>query len=354
MKLQLIAIFTLFSIQNTIAQTKTLYIGSYTKKDSEGIYKVDFNTKTGALSNKTLVAKIENPSFIALSKNKKNLYAAAREKEHNVSAFKVKKDGWLVFLNKLPSNGRGPCHVTVNKKGDHVAISNYGGGTIAIYSTEKGGKLKETTQVFNHNTKEQKSHVHSAQFFKNDLFVADLGRNAIYNYHLDNTNSYKLKFNTLVKTTGNPGPRHFKLTKNGKYIYVINEYSGSITSIKKTKNSFTQIDYDTTLRKDFKGKNTCADIHISKNERFIYGSNRGENTIVVFKRSTKDGTLEKIQNISTHGNWPRNFTLDPTGRFLLVANQKSNTISVFSIHKNTGKLTYLKSTATASPTCLIF
>ncbi len=354
MKLQLISLLTIFSLQNAIAQTKTLYIGSYTKGDSEGIYKVDFNTKTGAFSNKSLVAKIENSSFIALSKNKKHLYAAAREKEHNVSAFKVKKDGSLDFLNKLTSNGRGPCHVTINKKGDRVVVSNYGGGTVAIYSTEKDGKLKETDQVFNHNIKGQKSHVHSAQFFKNDLFVADLGRNAIYNYNLNNNNKYELKFNTLVKTTGNPGPRHFKLTKNGKYVYVINEYAGSITSIKKTKNGFTQIDYDSTLRKDFKGKNTCADIHISKDERFIYGSNRGENTIAVFKRNTKDGTIEKIQNISTHGIWPRNFTLDPTGRFLLVANQKSNNISLYRINKNTGKLTYLNSTAMASPTCLIF
>ncbi len=352
MKLKIFYLLAIFSIQHSMAQT--LYVGGYTKGDSQGIYKLDFNTKTGALSNKTLVAKIENPSFICLSKNKKKLYAAAREKEHNVSAFKVKKDGSLNFLNRLTSHGRGPCHVTINKKGNRVVVSNYGGGTVAIYSTEKDGKLKETSQVFNHNTKEQKSHVHSALFFKNDLFVADLGRNAIYNYHLDHTSTYKLKFNTLVKTTGNPGPRHFKLTKNGKYVYVINEYAGSITSIKKTKNGFTQIDYDTTLRKDFKGKNTCADIHISKDERFIYGSNRGENTIAVFKRSTKDGTLEKIQSISTHGNWPRNFTLDPTGRFLLVANQKSNTISIFSIHKNTGKLTYLNSTAIASPTCLIF
>ena len=353
MPIKTIILLILFVLQNGLAQTKTLYVGTYTKGNSEGIYKLDFNTKTGVLSNKTLVAKIENPSFITLTKNKKYLYAAAREAQHNVSAFKVEKDGKLNFINALTSNGVGPCHVTTNKKGNRIAISNYGAGTAAIYSTYKDGKLKDTEQVFNHNTKKVKSHVHSALFFKNDLFIADLGRNAVYNYSLDNK-TYKLKFDAIVKTTGNPGPRHFTLTKNGKYMYIINEYAGSITSVKKTKEGFTQIDYDSTLRKDFNGKNTCADIHLSKNEQFLYGSNRGENTIAVFKRNLNNGTITKIQSISVHGNWPRNFTLDPTGKFLLVANQKSENISIFNIDKKTGKLSFLNTTNIATPTCLLF
>ena len=143
-------------------------------------------------------------------------------------------------------------------------------------------------------------------------------------------------------------------TENGKFIYVINEYGGSITSIKKTDSGFEQIDLDSTLDKNYKGINKCADIHLSKDERFLYGSNRGENTIAVFKRNTVTGMLKKIQNTSVHGDWPRNFTLDSTGRFLLVANQRSHNISVFKINILSGKLKFLHDVKAASPVCLLF
>jgi 6-phosphogluconolactonase len=154
--------------------------------------------------------------------------------------------------------------------------------------------------------------------------------------------------------SGNPGPRHFAITRNGQFIYIINEYGGSITSVKRKFNSFEQIDFDSTLDESFRGRNSCADIHLSKDERFLYGSNRGENSIVVFKRNKLDGTIEKIQTTPVHGDWPRNFTLDPTGKFLLVANQKSNNISVFSINLSTGKLTFLNQVTLPSPVCLLF
>jgi len=232
-------------------------------------------------------------------------------------------------------------------------VSNYTEGTVSLYNIKHDGSLSEATQVFNHNTENEKSHAHSALFLKDNLFVADLGRNALYQYQLKN-DTYKLVNPKIVDATGSPGPRHFTISQNEKFIYIINELGSSITSVKRTKNGFKQIDYDSTLSNNYSDKNSSADIHLSKDERFLYGSNRGENSIAVFKRNTRNGKLKKIQSIGVEGNWPRNFAIDPTGHFLLVANRKSNNISVFKINQKTGKLSFLHDTASPTPVHLLF
>jgi len=350
-KLLFLSLFGSFLICN--AQNLPLYVGTYTDGQSEGIYKFQFNLKTGELSELQLAVATENPSFIAYSPNKKQLYAISESLGGSVSAYKIQENGLLKFLNKVSSNGQGPCHISLNKTGTKAVVSNYGGGTASVYSIARDGKLNEATQVFNYNTTERKSHAHSAQFFKDDLFIADLGMNTVYHYKLKN-DSYELTTPSIFETTENPGPRHFALTKSGQFIYIINEYANSIISVKRTATGFEQIDYDSTLDENFKGESFCADIHISRDEKFLYGSNRGENTIAVFKRNKTTGTIEKTQTIAVHGDWPRNFTIDPTGKFLLVANQRSNNISVFSIDKPTGKLTFLHDTKLPSPVCLLF
>jgi 6-phosphogluconolactonase len=346
-------LLTSLSFFNFYAQNTPLYVGTYTNYESEGIYRLQFNTETGELSEKELAIATENPSFLTFSKNKKVIYSVSEGQKSAVTAFKLKPNGKLEFLNTQSSNGRGPCHVSVNTNSTKAVVSNYGAGTVSIYNLNDDGSLNEASQVFDHNSKSEKSHAHSAQFYKKDLFVADLGRNAVYQYQLKK-DEYKLKSPAIVKTEGNPGPRHFSISKNGKYIYIINEYGSSITTVKRTKNNFKQIDHDSTLDENYNGKNSCADIHLSKDERFLYGSNRGENSIAVFKRNIKTGTIDKIQNISVHGDWPRNFTLDPTGKFVLVANRRSNNISVYSIDSDTGKLTFLKDYAVPTPVCLLF
>lgn len=348
----IILVFSLVTLI-TNAQITPLYIGTYTKGDSEGIYKIDFNLKTGALTNRQLAIATENPSFIAFAPNKKYMYAVSESDGGSVSSFLIQKDGSLTFLNKVSSNGKGPCHIAIDKKGAKAVVSNYGGGSAAIYTISKDGTLNDASQVFEYSTKDRASHAHSAQFFKDALYIADLGINAVYQYTFKN-NAYQLTTPSIFKTTENPGPRHFAITKNGKHIYIINEYGSSITAVKKTNAGFEQIDYDTTLEEGYTGKNSCADIHLSKNEAFLYGSNRGENTIAVFKRNKKTGTIDKIQTMPVNGDWPRNFTLDPTGKFLLVANQKSENISVFSIEKKTGKLTFLHDVKAPTPVCLLF
>jgi len=339
---------------NCTSQSIPLYVGTYTKGESEGIYKLDFNTETGELTNKQLAVATKNPSFIAFSPNKKYLYAAGEGDISAVTAFKVNEDGKLTFINSESSNGKGPCHVAVNQLGNKAVVSNYGGGSISIYSIKENGSLETANQVFNHNEEgENPAHAHSSQFYKDDLFVSDLGRNRFYQYKLEN-DKYQIESKSIINIEGNPGPRHFAMTKDGDYIYIINEYGASVTSIKRTENGFEKIDEDGTLEPTFKEFNKCADIHLSKDEQFLYGSNRGENTIAVFKRDVSNGTLDRIQNMSVHGDWPRNFTLDPTGKFLLVANKNSQNITVFGIDNATGKLTFLHDINVPEPVCLLF
>ncbi|MEN3323290.1 lactonase family protein [Mariniflexile soesokkakense] len=335
------------------AQNIPMYVGTYTDGFSEGIYKFDFNLKTGGLSNLQLAIATENPSFIAYAPNKKYLYAVSESLGGTVSSFKIQENGLLKFLNKVSSNGTGPCHISLNKQGNKAVVSNYRGGSAAVYNISRDGKLNDASQVFEYNTTDKVSHAHSAQFFKDELYIADLGMNTVYHYKLKN-NNYELTTTSIFKTTENPGPRHFALTRNGQFIYIINELSGSITSVKKTDSGFEQIDFDSTLEDTYEGKNACADIHLSKNELYLYGSNRGENSIAVFKRNKFDGTIEKIQTMPVHGDWPRNFTLDPSGKFLLVANQKSQNITIFSIDASTGTLTFLHDVKAPRPVCLLF
>ncbi|TBM99028.1 lactonase family protein [Hyunsoonleella flava] len=335
------------------SQTSPLYVGTYTKGNSKGIYQLNFNTETGELSDLKLAIPIDNPSFLTYSPDRKYLYSTNGSESGFISSYKIKDDGSLQLLTRVSSKGKGPCHISIRQDGQAVSVSNYVGGSIAIYSVNEDGSLAEASQVFNQSNSERASHAHSSLFFKDELFVADLGRNALFQYVLQN-DQYQLKSDGLIKTKGNPGPRHFKFTKDGNFIYVINEYGATITSIKRTKKGFKQIDKDNTLEPGFTEFNKCADIHISEDERFIYGSNRGENTIAVFERNTKNGKLNKIQSMSVHGDWPRNFTIDPTGKFLLVANMRTENIAVFSINKSNGKLTYLHDFKVPEPVCLLF
>ena len=340
-----------FNCTKTITDVD-VYVGTYTTGNSEGIYKFNFNTETGVLSDLKLVAKNSNPSFLSFSPNKEFLYAVNETKGGSVSAFKVEQDS-LTFLNLVKSNGAHPCHISVNPNGSQAVVSNYSGGSVSIHNIGNDGVIRKATQVFKHRTDSILSHVHSAQFFNDNLYVSDLGKNAVYQYQLEN-DTYQLKKESLVELPKNAGPRHFAMTKDGSFIYIINEYASSITAAEKTDTGFKIIDNYSTLSANYSGANSCADIHLSEDERFLYASNRGENSIAVFGRGFLTGQLEKIQSINVEGNWPRNFTLDPTGKFLLVANERSNNISVFKVDFDSGKLSFLNTTKIPTPVCLIF
>ncbi len=351
--------YLVIAILSCTSNEVPLLVGTYTNGESEGIYQLQFNQETGDISNAILVSKVENPSFLAYSPDKEYLYAVSETNTYNgtnsgyVSAYKVLKSGQLQILNKVSSQGAHPCHIAIDPAGKKVAVSNYTGGTVALFNILSNGGLSHASQVFDHNHEDVVSHAHSSQFFDDRLYVADLGTNAVVEYQAEK-DEYKLVTSSMLNLTENAGPRHFTLSEKGDFMYIINEYANTITSAVKKNGKFHLLKHDSTLAEAFNGKSFCADIHLSEDEQFLYGSNRGENSIVVFKRDKSNGTLQKIQTVSTHINWPRNFTLAPNGKFLLVANQKSNNISVYSINKTTGKLTFSSSFDAPTPVCLLF
>ena len=352
-------VFSFYCFSIASAQNIPMYVGTYTDANSEGIYRYDFNLKTGELTNKILAAETTNPSYITFSSDKKLMYSVGEvdnfegTKSGFVNAYSVSKDGTLQFINKVSSNGAHPCHIQLNNDNSSVAVSNYTGGTVSLHSVSKNGEISQALQIIDHNKGSQQSHTHSAQFFNNNLFIADLGLSSFSQYQFDNSHKkYQLKANYQIKN--NAGPRHFIISKKGKFIYVINELNSTITVLKEKKDGYIFIQSITTLDDGFDGKSFCADIHLSKDGRFLYGSNRGENSIAVFKINKKSGELQKIQTIGTKGDWPRNFTLSPDGKYLLAANQRSKNISVFSVDKKDGNLTFLHSVDSPTPACLLF
>ena len=355
MKFKLLLFCITLCLFNCTNPNTSLYVGTYTDGESEGIYQFQFNTETGELTHKQLAATSENPSYLTYSPDRNYIYAVNETENGSTSSFKIKENGSLTSLNIVSTHGAHPCHISVNNSGNTAIASNYTGGNASIHNIKNDGSLSEAFQILNHNVDSIVAHAHSAQFYKDHLYVSDLGKNGVYKYQLaSNKKDFELVTSSIIKMTDNAGPRHFSLTKDGQFIYIINEYANTITSGKKTNGKFELLENNSTLSDDFKGDSFCADIHLSENEDFLYGSNRGENTIIVFKRDTKTGTLNKIQNISVHGDWPRNFTIDPTGKFMLVANQRSQNISVFKIDSTTGKLTFLHATDLPSPVCLLF
>ena len=338
------------------AQTPTLFVGTYTSGASEGVYTFEFDSKTGQLSNKKLVVEETNPSYVAFTKNKQFLYVINEinnfdtSESGSVSTYALDAFGSYKKINTLSTHGAHPCHISLNDAEDRLAISNYSGGTVSLHNIHNG-IIQPAFQVLNHNSEVQ-AHAHMAQFNGNQLIAADLGRNFIAEYTENKTQNYvSSKVYSMVK---NAGPRHFRCTKGGEFMYVINELNSSISVLKKSDQGFSQIQNVPTLPEGYTDFNACADIHISVDEHYVYGSNRGENTIVVFKRNPETGRLKKVQSISVQGDWPRSFTIDPSGSFMLVANERSNGISVFKIDKNTGKLKFSYKLEMHAPVCLLF
>lgn len=345
---------------NRPQENKTLYIGTYTDNGSKGIYSYSFNTEKGELTKKTLVAEMKNPSFLKVSPNKKNLYAVSEVADFEdtngaITAFEIKNDS-LMELNTKSTMGEHPCHISVSEDGDLVAVANYTGGNIAIYKTEGNGSLSSKFQSIDHKKLDttRTSHAHASQFMDKTLFVADLGLDAVKQYQVQEGEVVAPNEISLDMESG-AGPRHFSFGQNGKFLYVINELNSTLTVLEKNaQEQYKTLETKSTLSDNFKGDSYCADIHLSKDGKFLYGSNRGENTIVIFQVDTQTGKLSLVGRESVHGDWPRNFSIDPTDKFLLVANQKSNNISVFKRDGQKGTLKYLHEIELPSPVCLEF
>ncbi len=345
-----------------------VYFGTYTNKTtSEGIYCSTLNMTTGKLSEPELAAKAANPSFIEIHPNGKFLYAVTESKPGAVRAYAIETGTKkLKFLNECPSGGNGPCHLGIDRAGRVLLAANYGSGSIASIPINADGTLSAPVSVIQHkgssvNPKRQNEpHAHSMNFSPDERFVfaADLGLDKIMIYKLDPATG-KLEANTpeFAKVKPGAGPRHFTFSPDGRFAYVINELDETITAYAYDAKSgtLTEIQQISTLPENFKGVSWCAEVRVHPNGKFLYGSNRGHDSIVIFKRDPEKGILMLAGFQSAGIKNPRNFNLDSSGRFCVVANQDSDSVCAFKVNHETGALEPVgNSISIGNPACVRF
>jgi len=345
-----------------------VYFGTYTGAKSQGIYVSRFDSATGKLSAPELVAETKNPTFLAVSPNGKNLYAVSEmSKTGAVSAFAFEgQTGKLKLLNQQFSGGGGPCHVAVDATGKCLLVANYGSGSIAALPIHADGSLGEATTTIQHagsgaNPQRQAGpHAHFIAPSPDNRFTldCDLGLDKIFINELD-APAAKLTANDPPSATVAPGsgPRHFIFSHDGQFVYVINEMASTITVFRyaATNAAMTEVQTIATLPKDFSGNNTCAEIALHPNGKFLYGSNRGHDSLAIFAVDQQTGKLTFIEHQATLGRTPRHFAIDPTGRWLLAEHQASDSVVVFALDPNTGKLKPTGQSITiGSPVCAVF
>lgn len=351
-------IVLLFVIASVNAQSYYLLVGTYDSPKSEGIYVYNFNSNDGSAKEISHI-KTSNPSFLTVSGNQKYVYAVNENADSSgkggkVSSFSFnKKDGQLTFVNSQSSEGNHPCYITTNKSNSKVYVGNYSSGNISVLPISKKGKLDKAIQVIQHEgsgpdtTRQKSPHVHGIFPKKKSsyVYVTDLGTDKIMCYFQGSKSGKLFPSKTKYVSAGaGSGPRHLDFHPNGKYVYLLNELSGSISVFKDFGNADLQeIQSHSSLPVTYKGKAGSADIHISPDGRFLYASNRaGSNSIAIFSINDATGLITLVGHEYSSGETPRNFNFDPTGNFLLVANQNSDEIVVFSINKETGLLSDTK------------
>jgi 6-phosphogluconolactonase len=335
-----------------------VYLGTYTKDTkSKGIYLYRMNMTTGALRPVGFTEGLANPSFLATDRQRRYLYAVNEMMDFNgkpggaISAFLVNAaSGKLSLLNQQPTQGGAPCHVTVSQDGKFVLVANYMGGNVTVFPVQADGSLGAAVENVQHkgksvNAKRQEGpHAHNVVLDPANrfAFVSDLGIDKVMVYQFDAATG-KLKPHTTPAAGMKPGagPRHFTFHPQGKYAYVISELNSTVTafSYDPAAGSLRELQSVSTLPTGFSGESFCADIHVSPDGKFLYGSNRGHDSIAAFAINGQTGKLTPAGHTQTGGKWPRNFTLDPSGKFLLVANQHTNNVVVYRRDAKTGKLT---------------
>ena len=354
-------------------QELLLYVGTYTNGKSEGIYLYRMNLSSGELKAVSTTKGVVNPSFLTLDPSRRYLYAVNEVEEFAgksggaVSAFSIdQKTGELRFLNQQPSAGSAPCYVIVDRAGKFVLVANYGGGSLSVLPIESAGRLgapKQVVQLHGSSVnaeRQQGPHAHCIVLDRANRYgcSCDLGTDKIMIYRFDRKQGMlTANQQPFIELKPGAGPRHFTFHPKGKYAYVMNELDSTVSAFAYDdgRGTLSAIQTISALPEGFSGVNSTADIHVSLNGRFLYGSNRGHNSIAAFAIDEKTGRLSPLEHVLTEGKTPRNFAIDPTGTFLLAANQESDTIVTFRLDPVTGRLKQTGHTAEApSPVCLKF
>ncbi len=348
-----------------------VYVGTYTHGESEGIYVYRMDGETGSLEYSSKITGVVNPSFLDIHPSGRYLFSVNEIGEFEgkasgaVTAFYIHgSTGEISFLNQQATGGGAPCHVSVDATGKYLLVANYGGGSVAAFPIGKDGRLAEASSFVQHQGssvnpgRQSEPHAHAIMIDPDNryAFAPDLGLDKILIYQLDLDNG-KLNANTQPWARVHPGagPRHLDFHPNGKYAYVINEIDSTFTAFRYDANtgSLSEIQSISTLPEDFDGTSHCADVHVHPSGKFLYGSNRGHDSIVICEIDQETGMLSYLGCESTRGQAPRNFGLNPEGTFLLAANQQTSNIVTFAVNPDSGELTETGNVAEVpNPVCL--
>jgi 6-phosphogluconolactonase len=345
-----------------------LLIGTYsTPTSKDGILVYEFNTLSGDFIYRSKTKDIENPSYLDITKDGRFVYSVNEVKTGGVSAFTFNpSNGELTFINRVSSGGDGPCYVTVDDKNKFVFAGNYGSGSLCAIPLKQDGSLGNEIQIIkqepadSEKERQSGSHVHSTVLSPDNrfLFTPNLGTDKINIYSFNNKNTAEPLSPldpSFISVKPGTGPRHFTFHPGGKYAYLILEKGCLITAFSYNNGELTEIQSVTMLSLDFSGKVGAADIHISSDGKYLYSSNRGDANEIVIYSIGQDGKLTYKGRQSTLGKTPRNFIIDPSGNFLLVANQGSNEVAIFKRDQKTGLLSPTdKIIRVERPVCLKF
>lgn len=336
-------------------------IGTYTKKSKESVHYATFDPNHKSFELISHSDYIENPSFVELNKANNLVYVASESDSGDVVALKFdKKTAKFSKLNQMPSGGAHTCHVVLDNTEKWLIASSYSGGSLAVFPILSDGKLGEKSQFIqytgagNNKERQEKAHIHSA-FFSNDfknVLVQDLGTDKIFNYTFENKKG-KLKLVQELSLSAGSGPRHVVFHPTLPYVFVIQELTGKISSLKIKNGKISLIDEISSLPAGFKGENFSADIHLSFDGRYVYASNRYIDTIVRCEIDPSTGKLKPLEQTSVKGKLPRNFAITPDGKYMLVANQGTDNIVAFRLEN--GKMVDIDAEMTVSmPVCIKF
>ncbi|MBV7507069.1 lactonase family protein [Bacillus sp. sid0103] len=341
------------------------YIGTYTKGDSKGVYSFSFDTDSAKISDIKAVANLENPTYVTISKDNQYLYAVMKEgDEGGVAAYSINKtSGELTPINKQLLPGSSPCHVSLDSTRKYLFSSNYHKGSVESYLLNPTtGALNPPVSIMKHegagpDPRQEKPHTHFAGVTPDEKYVAvvELGIDCLITYQIGDDGS--LEEVSRLPLKGGSGPRHLTYHPTKNLAYIMTEFSSEVIVLTyhPENGHFTERQYISTLPDDFNENNQGSAIHISSDGRFVYAGNRGHNSIAVFRVDQETGELSFVERTSTEGDWPRDFMLDPTEKFIIASNQESSNIVLFSRDLNTGKLTLLLSDIEVPhPVCIKF
>ncbi|RFZ91832.1 lactonase family protein [Mucilaginibacter conchicola] len=344
-----------------------LVVGTYTSGTSKGISVYRFYTETGKMVLMNEAEGVSNPSYVAVSNDNKFVYAVNENDQGEVSAFRFDpKYGKLEFINKQSTLGGSPCYVTVDKGQKNLLVANYSGGNICVLPLNQDGSIAPAAMTIGGDAKklgpnkerQEKPHVHTAVLSPDEkqVLYTDLGTDQIHIAKYKAAKKDQISQGTAISVKPGDGPRHIAFSNDKKNMYVITEMGSSVVVFDYNGGKPKQRQEISLLPENFKGETGAADIHISPNGKFLYASNRGDyNDISVFSINPENGELTFVQRQPSGGKGPRNFAIDPTGRFLLVANQQSNDIFVYKLDAETGKIVQAVSRAQiGNPVCIKF